>query len=57
MKDFNTKYIPTVEYLGIEAIKEEHWAELLVQTEFIPIEADHKELLKFKLLPEDAQEE
>jgi len=57
MKEFNIKFMPIVEFLGIEAIKEEHWAELLINTKFIPIEDEHKRQLEFKLLPEDTQAE
>jgi len=46
MKEFNLKFIPLIEFLGIEAIKEEHWSELLLCTKFREIEEDHRKFLE-----------
>jgi len=42
MKEFNIKFIPLVEYLGIEAIKEEHWAELLLNIPFMDLPDENR---------------
>lgn len=57
MKEFNAKFIPIVEFLGIEAIKEEHWAELLLNANFMELPEDNRKYLEYILLPEDAQAE
>jgi len=57
MKEFNVKFIPLVEFLGIEAIKEAHWAELLLNAKFIDISEEDRKNLEYSLLPEDAQAE